>query len=190
VGADAEGETDFYQQDFTGPTVIVMGSEGKGLRRLIRENCDTLVKIPMYGQVSSLNVSVSTALLLFEVVRQRRWMKPKEKSQTISSSYLNDSSWASPPRDKSDAPLVNEFYASTRPASETPSPVVPPPGGRGFFVQALLRTLKRRVRALQRRRIRKTLTVQARIRAVDSSGEDRRSLGVGGLLLRVLLDPS
>jgi tRNA(Leu) C34 or U34 (ribose-2'-O)-methylase TrmL len=163
VGTDADAETDFYQHDFTGPTVIVMGSEGKGLRRLIRENCDTLVKIPMYGQVSSLNVSVSTALLLFEVVRQRRWMKPKEKNQTVSNSYLNDSSWASPPRDKSDAPLVNEFYASTRPASETPPPVLPPPGGRDFFVQALLRTLKRRMRALQRCSTKARLTVLAMI---------------------------
>ena len=51
--------------------VVVMGAEGKGLRRLTREKCDYLVKIPMFGSVSSLNVSVATGVFLFEVIRQR-----------------------------------------------------------------------------------------------------------------------
>lgn len=57
--------------DLTGPRVLVMGSEGKGMRRLTRETCDELVYIPMAGEVSSLNVSVATGVCLFEAVRQR-----------------------------------------------------------------------------------------------------------------------
>lgn len=60
-----------YQADLTGARVIVMGSEGKGMRRLTRETCDELVYIPMAGEVSSLNVSVATGVCLFEAVRQR-----------------------------------------------------------------------------------------------------------------------
>lgn len=67
------GETDklLYDMDFTGPTAIVMGAEGVGMRRLTREHCDDLVKIPMQGSVTSLNVSVATGVTLFEVLRQR-----------------------------------------------------------------------------------------------------------------------
>lgn len=67
------GETDklLFDIDFTGPTAIVMGAEGVGMRRLTREHCDELVKIPMQGTVSSLNVSVATGITLFEVLRQR-----------------------------------------------------------------------------------------------------------------------
>jgi 23S rRNA (guanosine2251-2'-O)-methyltransferase len=61
-----------YDADLTGPTAIVMGSEGEGLRRLTREACDELVAIPMAGAVASLNVSVATGVALFEAVRQRR----------------------------------------------------------------------------------------------------------------------
>ncbi|MFW3896962.1 23S rRNA (guanosine(2251)-2'-O)-methyltransferase RlmB [Pseudomonas bharatica] len=71
VGTAGEAEQDLYQQDMTGPTVLVMGAEGKGMRRLTREHCDFLVKLPMAGSVSSLNVSVATGVCLFEVVRQR-----------------------------------------------------------------------------------------------------------------------
>ena len=60
-----------YDADLTGPRVIVMGSEGKGMRRLTQEHCDELVYIPMAGEVSSLNVSVATGVCLFEAVRQR-----------------------------------------------------------------------------------------------------------------------
>lgn len=70
-GAAGEAEQDIYQADLTGPRVIVMGAEGEGMRRLTRETCDQLVKIPMQGTVSSLNVSVATGIVLFEVVRQR-----------------------------------------------------------------------------------------------------------------------
>ena len=60
-----------YQSNLTGPMALVMGAEGKGMRRLTREHCDQLVKIPMAGEVSSLNVSVATGVCLFEAVRQR-----------------------------------------------------------------------------------------------------------------------
>jgi 23S rRNA (guanosine2251-2'-O)-methyltransferase len=72
VGTAGEAELEVYQQDMTGPTVLVMGAEGKGMRRLTREHCDYLVKLPMGGSVSSLNVSVATGVCLFEAVRQRQ----------------------------------------------------------------------------------------------------------------------
>lgn len=71
VGTAGEAEQMVYEQDMTGPTVLVMGAEGKGMRRLTREHCDYLVKLPMAGSVSSLNVSVAAGVCLFEVVRQR-----------------------------------------------------------------------------------------------------------------------
>lgn len=71
TGAAGEAEDHFYSASLTGPRVIVMGAEGSGMRRLTRETCDNLVKIPMLGTVSSLNVSVATGIILFEVVRQR-----------------------------------------------------------------------------------------------------------------------
>lgn len=71
VGAAGEAEQDLYSTDLTGPLGLVMGAEDTGLRRLTREHCDQLVRIPMFGSVESLNVSVATAVLLFEAVRQR-----------------------------------------------------------------------------------------------------------------------
>ena len=71
VGTAGETETTIYQADFKGPLAIVLGAEGEGLRRLTRETCDSLVKIPMFGSVSSLNVSVAAGICLFEAVRQR-----------------------------------------------------------------------------------------------------------------------
>nr|WP_051234294.1 23S rRNA (guanosine(2251)-2'-O)-methyltransferase RlmB [Halomonas halocynthiae] len=71
IGTAGEAESVVYQADFSGPTALVMGAEGKGMRRLTREGCDSLVKLPMAGQVSSLNVSVATGICLFEAVRQR-----------------------------------------------------------------------------------------------------------------------
>ncbi len=71
VGAAGEAEQSYCEVDLKGPSVIVMGAEGSGLRRLTKESCDYLVNIPMKGSVSSLNVSVATGILLFEAVRQR-----------------------------------------------------------------------------------------------------------------------
>lgn len=70
-GAAGEAQTSIYQIDFKGNIAVVMGAEGEGMRRLTREKCDGLFQIPMYGTVSSLNVSVATGISLFEVVRQR-----------------------------------------------------------------------------------------------------------------------
>lgn len=72
VGTAGEAEQEIYQQDLTGPLVMIMGAEGKGMRRLTREHCDFLVKLPMAGSVSSLNVSVASGVCLFEAVRQRQ----------------------------------------------------------------------------------------------------------------------
>lgn len=70
-GAAGEGESTVYGTDWTDSVAVVMGAEGKGLRRLTRENCDTIFRIPMSGTVSSLNVSVATGVVLFEAQRQR-----------------------------------------------------------------------------------------------------------------------
>jgi 23S rRNA (guanosine2251-2'-O)-methyltransferase len=72
VGLAGEGTTAYDAVDYTVPTAIVLGAEGTGLRRLVRERCDFLASIPMRGHVSSLNVSVAAGITLFEAVRQRR----------------------------------------------------------------------------------------------------------------------
>ncbi|WP_372767177.1 23S rRNA (guanosine(2251)-2'-O)-methyltransferase RlmB [Pseudoalteromonas sp.] len=72
VGTAGETDIEVFDAKLTGPMAIVMGAEGSGMRRLTREHCDELVKIPMVGTVSSLNVSVATGICLFEVLRQRR----------------------------------------------------------------------------------------------------------------------
>jgi 23S rRNA (guanosine2251-2'-O)-methyltransferase len=72
VGTAGEAEMELYDHDLTGPTVLIMGAEGKGMRRLTGEHCDDLVKLPMAGSVSSLNVSVATGVCLFEALRQRK----------------------------------------------------------------------------------------------------------------------
>lgn len=71
VGATHDAEQSLYAADLSGPMAIVLGGEGKGLRRLTREHCDLLVHIPMAGSVASLNVSVAAGICLFEAVRQR-----------------------------------------------------------------------------------------------------------------------
>jgi len=70
-GAEADGTVSLYDADFAGPTAIVIGSEGAGMGRLIREKCDFIVSIPMRGRVNSLNASNAAAVLLFEAVRRR-----------------------------------------------------------------------------------------------------------------------
>lgn len=71
VGTAGETDLNLYSAPLTGPLAVVMGAEGKGMRRLTREHCDHLVRIPMAGSVSSLNVSVATGVCLFEALRQR-----------------------------------------------------------------------------------------------------------------------
>ncbi|MBP3255133.1 MAG: 23S rRNA (guanosine(2251)-2'-O)-methyltransferase RlmB [Clostridia bacterium] len=70
-GTDMETKTYYYNQDLTGPIAIVIGSEGYGMSRLVKENCDFLVKIPMKGKVTSLNASVSAGIVMYEAVKQR-----------------------------------------------------------------------------------------------------------------------
>ncbi len=71
IGTAGEAQSTLYQADFKGPVALVMGAEGKGMRRLTREHCDLLINIPMQGQVDSLNVSVATGVCLYEALRQR-----------------------------------------------------------------------------------------------------------------------
>lgn len=71
IGTTDDADKTLYEADFSGPAALVMGSEGEGMRRLTRENCDVLVSIPMHGAVESLNVSVASGVCLFEARRQR-----------------------------------------------------------------------------------------------------------------------
>lgn len=71
-GTAADGHTTLYDADLKGPCAIVIGSEGDGMTRLVAENCDFLVSIPMRGKISSLNASAAAAVLLYEALRQRR----------------------------------------------------------------------------------------------------------------------
>jgi len=78
AGADGSASVSYNEQDWTGKWAIVLGNEGAGMQRLTREKCDVLVKIPMYGKIDSLNVSVAAGVLLFEMVRGR---KPNRQEQ-------------------------------------------------------------------------------------------------------------
>ena len=71
IGTDGDAEGSLYEQDLSVPCAVVLGSEGMGMRRLTRDLCDFVVKLPMAGSVSSLNVSVAAGVCLFEAVRQR-----------------------------------------------------------------------------------------------------------------------
>ena len=71
VGIDQTGEVDYTRVDYTPPTVLVVGGEGKGLTPLVKSKCDFVVSIPMKGKITSLNASVATAVVLYEVLRQR-----------------------------------------------------------------------------------------------------------------------
>jgi len=72
TGTAVETDKNLYDIDFSGDIALVIGAEGKGMRRLVKEHCDYLVKIPMPGEMESLNASVATGVCLFEVVRQRK----------------------------------------------------------------------------------------------------------------------
>ena len=72
VGADMSARVDFKQADLSGGLVLIIGSEGKGMRRLTREGCDELIKIPMVGKINSLNASAAGAVLMYEIFSQRR----------------------------------------------------------------------------------------------------------------------
>ena len=75
VGADGQAEQQLFSVELNGPLGLVLGTEGEGLRRLTRENCDHLIRIPMAGTVESLNVSVAAGICLFEAVRQRQKLR-------------------------------------------------------------------------------------------------------------------
>jgi 23S rRNA (guanosine2251-2'-O)-methyltransferase len=77
VGTAADAPMDYTQWDWTRPSALVLGGEGAGLHRLVRENCDVLVRIPVQGRIASLNVSVAAGIILFEALRQRSIARPK-----------------------------------------------------------------------------------------------------------------
>lgn len=71
IGADLKGNKSYYEQDYNIPVALVVGNEGSGISRLTKEKCDFLVKIPMRNQFSSLNVSVASGIILFEIIKRR-----------------------------------------------------------------------------------------------------------------------
>lgn len=71
VGLDMDGEMSYTDYDFRGKVAVVVGNEGKGISRLVKENCDTIVSIPMVGHVNSLNASVSCSIIFYEILRKR-----------------------------------------------------------------------------------------------------------------------
>lgn len=71
IGTDSTGERAFFESDLKGPIALVVGSEGEGMGKLIREKCDFVVNIPMLGQISSLNASVAAAIVMYEILKQR-----------------------------------------------------------------------------------------------------------------------
>ena len=71
IGLELDGSVDYRKQDYSGKIAVVIGSEGKGISRLVKEECDFCVNIPMYGHVNSLNASVSAAILFYEILRNR-----------------------------------------------------------------------------------------------------------------------
>lgn len=72
VGVDAGGTKEWTEFDYAVPIALVLGGEHRGLRRLVREHCDAVVRLPMFGKISSLNISVAAGIVLYEIVRQRR----------------------------------------------------------------------------------------------------------------------
>ena len=71
IGTAGESTTEYYEQDLTGPLAIIIGSEGFGMSKLVKENADILIKIPMFGKITSLNASVSAGIVIYEAVKQR-----------------------------------------------------------------------------------------------------------------------
>lgn len=72
VAADMDGSQYYYNTDIPSPTAVVLGGEGQGIRRLVKQKCDLVVKIPMFGTLNSLNVSAAATVLIYEILRQRR----------------------------------------------------------------------------------------------------------------------
>jgi len=75
TGADMGGESPYFKMDLKGPVALVIGNEGEGMRRLVKEKCDFLINIPMPGKISSLNASTAAAIIIYEVFRQRLQVK-------------------------------------------------------------------------------------------------------------------
>ncbi len=78
AGTDSQATTSCFDMEYSGPLALVIGSEGKGIRRLVKESCDYLISIPMKGKVGSLNASVSCAIVLAQIVRNRRKVMTKD----------------------------------------------------------------------------------------------------------------
>jgi 23S rRNA (guanosine2251-2'-O)-methyltransferase len=111
VGTDIDATKYHYEYDYRQPVAIVIGNEGRGLRRLVKENCDELVKIPMAGKMSSLNASVASALMLFEVTRQREWKVGSLVTQpppppVTPPPYVSPSSWGEESPIRVETPIV------------------------------------------------------------------------------------
>ena len=70
IGTDGDAKTEYYNQDLKGPLAIIIGSEGFGMSKLVKENADILIKIPMFGKINSLNASVSAGIIIYEAIKQ------------------------------------------------------------------------------------------------------------------------
>lgn len=81
VGAACEAQQVAFEADLSGPLALVLGAEGRGLRRLTREMCDCLIRLPMHGTVASLNLSVAAGVLLYEALRQRKYRSQNNRSE-------------------------------------------------------------------------------------------------------------
>jgi 23S rRNA (guanosine2251-2'-O)-methyltransferase len=82
IGLDGEAETRYDTANLKGPIALVVGNEGKGISRLVREHCDLLIRVPMRGHVGSLNAAIAGSLALYEIWRQRGWPQPSDVTAT------------------------------------------------------------------------------------------------------------
>ncbi|MEO7000219.1 MAG: 23S rRNA (guanosine(2251)-2'-O)-methyltransferase RlmB [Ktedonobacterales bacterium] len=89
IGLDGDAKTTFDQANLKGPTALVVGNEGKGLSRLVRDHCDLLIKLPMRGHVGSLNAGVAGSIALYEIWRQRGWSMPGDSSARAAAAANN-----------------------------------------------------------------------------------------------------